>query len=78
MSKWQPIETAPRDGTTVLLYPPTWKSKTCSMGKFNPDKYCQKPKPYWNRDDDNGRVSDSRKAITTHWMPLPPPPKEQS
>jgi hypothetical protein len=76
MGEWQPIETAPRDGTTVLLYPATWKSKPCSMGKFNPDKDSRKPNPYWSRDDDNNRIFISRKAITTHWMPPPPPPKE--
>lgn len=71
---WLPIETAPMDGTSVLVYPPTWGGKTCSVASYNTDKYAKKPRPYWDRDDSMGRVSCSRECPPTHWQPLPPPP----
>jgi len=73
--EWQPIETAPKDGSSILVYPPTWGSKACSIASFEDDKYANKPRPYWRRDDDLGRSTISRGIPPTHWMPLPEPPK---
>lgn len=72
--EWQPIETAPKDGSPVLVYPPLWVNKTCSIAKYNDDKFAKKPKPYWNRDDCFGRITENRMKPPTHWMPLPLPP----
>ena len=72
--EWQPIETAPQDGTAVLVYPGLWSGRTCSIAQFNSDQYAKKPRPYWSRDDDLGKITYSREASTTHWMPLPPAP----
>lgn len=70
---WQPIETAPKDGTAVLVYPGTWSGRSASIAKWESDKYAKKPRPFWRRDDDMGRVTISRERSPTHWMPLPPP-----
>jgi hypothetical protein len=74
MNKWKPIETAPKDGTSVLVFPGIWNNKNISIAKFDNDKYARKPKPYWSRDDDMNRVTNSRNNPPTHWMPLPDPP----
>lgn len=83
MSEWKPIETAPRDGTTILL---------CDF--LEEDIELRGPFfGWWVGDDDapwnfvwvgdhNGRAC--LQAIgyflaedpPTHWMPLPEPPKE--
>ena len=70
MSKWQPMETAPTDGTDILVYGP-WR------GEFSQLKH---PSHIWT-----GRYSPSSKCWfisntvefvdPTHWMPLPEPPK---
>lgn len=70
---WQPIETAPKD-QTVLVYPPLWSGRTCSIARYNDDKYCKKPAPYWHRDDDLGQKTRSRGVPPTHWMPIPASP----
>ena len=70
---WQPIDTAPKDGTAVLVYPGTWSDRSASIAKWKSEK----PRPYWSRDDDLGRVTLSRERQTTHWMPLPPPPQDK-
>ena len=61
---WQPIETAPKDGTGFIAYSPTHGIKTPVS---------------WNKDyrrfDKNGY--SSLKNDWTHWMPLPNPPEEQ-
>jgi len=71
---WQPIDTAPKDGTAVLVYPGTWSGRSASIAKWESDKYAKKPRPYWSRDDDLGRVTFSRERPPTHWKPLPLPP----
>ena len=68
---WQPIETAPKDGTAVLVYPATWNGHSVAIAKWESDKYAKKPRPYWSRNDDLGRVTISREHPPTHWMPLP-------
>jgi hypothetical protein len=64
MSKWQPIETAPRDGTKLLLFRQTKNGGRCDTGYWhqpaNPDY-----KGFWTA----SRVS--------HWMPLPEPPNAE-
>ena len=74
---WQPIETAPKDGTPVLVYPPTWAKAIASIAKWNKDEYAKKPRPYWRRVDDYGKVTTSRDNPPTHWMPLPAAPKPE-
>ena len=73
---WQPIDTAPKDGTAVLVSPGTWSGRSASIAKWESDKYAKKPRPYWGRDDDLGRVTISREHPPTHWMHLPPPPSQ--
>ena len=69
---WQPIETAPRDGTYVIVWPPTWTGVT-SCANWNTDFYAKRPSPYWARTDDMGRVGRSRENPPTHWTLLAPP-----
>lgn len=67
--EWQPIESAPRDGTSVLTYP----HFLVTHWEDDPEVIDQAG---WVRDYDNER--DIYRAIRhkiTHWMPLPPPPK---
>lgn len=73
---WQPISTAPKNGTAVLVYPPTWAGRGCSMAQYESDRYAAKPRPYWSRDDAFGKIGYSRNKPPTHWMPLPAGPAE--
>ena len=66
---WQPIETAPRDGTRVLL-----------VSRFD---HARVMLGFWSPDDDpevsNGWETDTEwwpDQDFTHWAPLPSPPKE--
>lgn len=75
---WQPISTAPRDGTPVLLYKPAgrWDGGYMRAG-------------YWGEYLDRGEQwiacggfaigyrsseTDTPKGWPTHWQPLPSPP----
>lgn len=69
MTGWQPIETAPRDKTRVLLW--------CTAGRYhNPfsvtgyflvEQNCRSWVDTYSGED---------LPPPTHWMPLPPPPTE--
>ena len=62
--EWQPIETAPKDGTYVL----------CTDGKFH---YLIKFMPHAELPDDLDRWLAGigcEEAKPTHWLPLPAPP----
>ena len=64
MSEWQPIETAPKDGTTVLAVLDGCMT-TISM---------YQAKQEWILEHDGGH--DPRWPLKpTHWMPLPEPPE---
>lgn len=72
--EWQPIETSPKDGTKILLYGKYgWmiyeKSKVTKtgilVGYFDDEQ--------WVTVTDNPYEDIMH---PTHWMPLPPPPKE--
>lgn len=66
MSEWQPIETAPRDGTCIIVYRP--KHDGDYIPKVGVDWWMTKGLlvPTWAK---------SRKDCPpTHWMPFPQPP----
>lgn len=71
MSDWQPIETAPKDGSEFLAY--------CVHGMCGPPQYTMEfahwspaPKGY----SYGGRFATRSGNIPIQWMPLPDPPKE--
>lgn len=70
MSEWQPIETAPRDETKIIVF----YSGKATIGWFDGDSLYLE----WSRDEygprpvANGRIHG---RLATHWMPLPEPPK---
>lgn len=63
MNEWQPIETAPKDGTSILGYNET--NDSIHIAKWN-EKY-----EWVTGDYDNIVVS------LTLWFPLPEPPKKK-
>lgn len=68
---WQPIETAPKDGTYVLAWQK--ESETPYVAQFIMNK--------WITDSDN--FNDPNRYFTsfckpTYWMPLPEPPKDEA
>ena len=73
MSEWQPIETAPRDGTQVLLWG-SYNQSVC-VGAWR--------RGGWDAMHEGSRVIESESDFGTdykkcdppsHWMPLPEPP----
>jgi Protein of unknown function (DUF551) len=66
---WRPIETAPKDGTLVLLYVPGSAIMEIVFGRYDIDG----DDGDWLMDWGNqGTVID---IPVTHWMPMPEPPK---
>ncbi len=59
---WQPIDTAPKDGTEVLVY---IRRKVIRLGWY----FAPSSRTFGWRDE------NSRKISPTHWMPLPSPPE---
>jgi hypothetical protein len=63
--KWQRIETAPKDGTKVLLWD----------GMITTGEWCENPHP-WNDGKwwiEGGQITGN----PTHWMPLPEKPENE-
>jgi len=70
MSEWQPIETAPKDGTRVIL----WLKDECFPALAAWIMFCpDDEEPGWYVFE-MGQYGDDFNEIT-HWMPLPEPPK---
>lgn len=73
---WQPIETAPRDGTGILV----WTERGCFSVEWNGPslpRFEQNESAYsdgWYVDNGSRDLYDLRGPSPTHWMPLPEPP----
>lgn len=70
--EWKPIDTAPKDGTLILVYTASGIVE-CKYEKF---PYCEDWAHYWHVN-----VVESYESIylvdkPTHWMQLPPPPAD--
>lgn len=88
MIQWQPIETAPRDGTEIILaikgagHPSHW----VHIGWWNEgdsfpwrfiDTFSLEPNGCCdNESDDRTPVNGAKEESVTHWMPLPTPPEQ--
>ena len=71
MSDWQPIETAPKDGTVIFVW---HECETNRHAAFDVNI----KKAQWLEDCDEWRVDAFGGNVPpklTHWMPLPEPPK---
>lgn len=62
---WQPIETAPKDGTWILGY----ESRIGMNTKYVPHEVIR-----WIAFSEKWRNSADQLSEPTHWMPLPAPP----
>ena len=80
-SAWKPIESAPRDGTAILVY---WHSPHVEEHTVC-DVNCA-VSAWWSEEGENGEwicYMDMPEDPTlhfdpTHWMPLPPPPEQEA
>jgi hypothetical protein len=76
---WMPIETAPKDGTVILLhlseyslcgYPKSiWSWKSVAVGRYD---------GYWQIGVPDGHASGGGDKQFTHWRPLPLHPNPQN
>ena len=69
--QWQPIETAPKDGSDVFAWGPRWKQP--DYIHFRNGEWCEWVGP------DTGEwepITFSEPFLPTHWMPIPEPPKK--
>lgn len=69
MTDWQPIRTAPRDGTPILAFHPAEGfAPITSIDVI-----------WWEGGEDNGWLLNGEPLVdaATHWMPLPDPPSPQ-
>lgn len=89
MSNWQPIETAPKDGTEILGFREdagVFIVRWCNCYDFMTDAECdetemnddQLSEPDWFYADfiKGGRLDGD--LAPTHWQPLPEPPEPES
>lgn len=70
---WQPIETAPKDGTKIMVYCP--KFGVSAPAHWVTQQFHKKPKPYWSHFGEYLMgIQAIRDDQPTHWKPLPDPP----
>lgn len=65
--KWQQIDTAPKDGTLILLW--CEKATEPSLARFD--------NGYWRNNHYGEREMYWHFSNPTHWMPLPPAPEKE-
>jgi len=79
---WQPIETAPKDGTYILVVDADCITPEADKAHWGPVFGSEFS---WRAGDKESWAHDSRAAqeligayeTATHWMPLPPPPQQE-
>ena len=80
--EWQPIETAPKDGTRVLVtlekcqgFRDKRPMTTAYFNRYYPDDPDEMAE--WTLAVPGVGYSCDEKCLPTHWTPLPDPPKEK-
>jgi hypothetical protein len=73
MSEWQPIETAPMDGTLILLWP------YIDFGAPGEKDFSYVAAGFFSDEWENWYDLNSQELFNpTHWMTLPVPPAEKT
>lgn len=86
MTNWQPIETAPKDGTDILVYYEFATVPIVHIAYYDTDEHdLWKDQGFDNKEDKIGWWSYVQNSVSqhklegysapTHWMPLPDSPK---
>lgn len=73
-NEWQPIESAPRDATPILIYTPGHDRKPVCEAWWAHD-YEGGPGYWMTPIGPAGRGYTILEKAVTHWMPLPAPPR---
>lgn len=80
MNEWQPIETAPRDGTWFIICRNSEGFESYEIGRYEPmlwDKYIPVDSNLFRKEKEQifdwSGFNNMHRA--THWMPLPEPPE---
>jgi hypothetical protein len=77
MSDWQPIETAPKDGTWLLLAGGKCEGDEGDEGRIVSGQWAGGTDPRWQFAwYDSGYYGEY--SDPSHWMPLPAPPASPS
>lgn len=76
---WQPIETAPKDGTDVLVMYMHIDTQIVHNAFWLYDEFDEDPREtgWWSYEHSEvSRIKLDDWMTPTHWIPLPPAPKE--
>lgn len=81
--EWQPIETAPKDGTRILIKIKSGKQQVVRWERYGMHSYWtiySHADSWINRLFSKGEKVQlvlNEDTLPTHWMPLPEPPKHE-
>lgn len=76
MADWQPIETAPKDGTWILVYSSLAEQPNHFIASW--EKFALPEAACGSEEEIDGEWTDQQCVFIpdpTHWMPLAEPPK---
>lgn len=72
-TEWLPIETAPKDGTSILL----WDGYRLEVARWGYDDLYDRDPKKWIYGECYGEYNDYNSVDSpTHWMKLPESPKQ--
>lgn len=77
MADWQPIETAPKDGSVIDLWADAWGGpRRYPNCRWRADEWLDDYERCWEQEysEAMGAYHARYEFEPTHWMPLPPPP----
>lgn len=77
--EWQPIETAPKDGTSIMVWADGYRwPEIVKYEKYDEEDAMEiGAEGYWTFSEDLlSAVANVEEDFLTHWMPIPEPPKE--
>lgn len=77
--EWQPIETAPKDGTYVLLYFPHRNLVIGGLWEYQGEGDWEMGIEDWQDwcTDDDVVIQEDPSYAPTHWMSIPNPPVQE-
>ena len=81
MGDWQPMDTAPKEGSgqfgvSAQFLAVRKGSNRVVIGWWDDDRYSKKPRPYWAGTDHSNGVAYMRNRPFRMWQPLPEVPVE--